>query len=189
LPFINSSLSFGVDVSGARPLAVNADSKTCFQGQTHGHEGFFLAPEQAMSMFQQDKKNRDVIFPFLTINDMLSTSPPQPKRYVIDFHPRDLIESAAYMEPFSMVKKDVLKDRQRAATEEEQRNEKVPRNDPKARVNVHHANFLKQWSLLRWAREEMVQEIEKFTVTSSVARSQSDRSLISFHQTFVPMQH
>jgi hypothetical protein len=45
-------------------------------------------------LYQEDDGNRDVIFPFLTANDMLSTFPPAPKRYVIDFHPRDLIESS-----------------------------------------------------------------------------------------------
>jgi hypothetical protein len=162
-PSINSSLSFGIDVSRAKPISANADPKACFQGQTHGHKGFLLAPDRAIALYREDDRNRDVIFPFLTENDMLSTFPPSPKRYVIDFRPRDLIESSKYGTPFAIVKNAVLPDRQQAAEKEEKRNEKVLKNNPDARVNVHHANFLKQWWLLSWAREEMIDEIKRLT--------------------------
>jgi hypothetical protein len=160
LPFINSSLSFTTDVSAAKRLRVNSDSKACFQGQTHGHEGFLLMPERAIQLFKEDAKNREVIFPFLTANDMLSTFPPSPKRFVIDFHPRDLIASAKYTIPFGIVKKAVLPDRELAAKEEEKRNNEVLKENPEERVNVHHANFLKQWWLLSWARSEMIKAVK-----------------------------
>jgi len=159
LRYINSSLSFTTDVSTAKRLKVNIDSKTCFQGQTHGHEGFLLSPDRAEALFKENEKNRDVILPFLTANDLLSTFPPSPTRYVIDFHPRDLVQSARYPTPFSIVKKEVLPDRQAAAKEEEERNAKVLKADPEARVNAHHANFLKQWWLLSWARADMINAI------------------------------
>ncbi|HEY1937653.1 MAG TPA: DNA methyltransferase [Candidatus Angelobacter sp.] len=163
LPSINSSLSFTTDVSSAKRLKVNIDSKTCFQGQTHGHEGFLLSPERALALLKEDEKNLDVIFPFLTANDLLSTFPPLPKRYVIDFHPRDLVESAKYQAAFAIVKKVVLPDRQAAAKEEEHRNEEVLKENSEARVNVHHANFLRQWWLLSWARAEMIKAISGLT--------------------------
>jgi hypothetical protein len=159
VPVINSSLSFTTDVSGARRLRANADAKACFQGQTHGHEGFLLAPEQAHMLVKQDKRNNQVLFPFLTADDMLSTLPPSPTRYVIDFHPRDVLAAAAYEKPFAIVKKEVLPDREKAAAEETERNKKVLEKNPNARVNHHHANFLKQWWLLSWARGDMIQRI------------------------------
>ncbi len=152
LSSINSSLSFTTDVSTAKRLKVNIDSKTCFQGQTHGHEGFLLSSERAEGLFKDDEKNRDVVFPFLTANDLLSTFPPSPTRYVIDFHPRDLVGSAKYRDPFAIIKKEACPIRQAAAKEEENRNNEVLKADPKARVNAHHANFLKQWWLLSWAQ-------------------------------------
>ena len=148
LPSINSSLSFTTDVSGAKRLRLNADAKACFQGQTHGHKGFLLTPDRALALYNEDRNNRDVIFPFLTANDMLSTFPPSPKRYVIDFHPRDLIESSRYTAAFGIVKKLVLPARQQAAKEEEERNKSVLKDNAEAKVNAHHANFLKQWWLL-----------------------------------------
>jgi len=163
LPLINSSLSFTTDVASAKRLKANSDSKACFQGQTHGHEGFLLTPEQAIKLYKEDEKNREVIFPFLTANDMLSTFPPSPKRYVIDFHPYGLIESSKYPIPFAILKKKVLPDREAAAEEEEQRNKQAFKDNPKAKVNVHHANFLKQWWLLSWARGEMINAIEPLT--------------------------
>ena len=160
LPSINSSLSFLTDVSGAKRLRVNIDAKACFQGQTHGHKGFLLTRERALALYNEDGSNRDVIFPFLTANDMLSTFPPSPKRYVIDFHPRDLIESSKYTTAFEVIKKLVLPARQQAAKKEEDRNKGVLKDNSEAKVNVHHANFLKQWWLLSWARGEMVEKIK-----------------------------
>jgi type II restriction/modification system DNA methylase subunit YeeA len=119
LPSINSALSFSIDVSGAKRLQANVDPKACFQGQTHGHAGFLLTPDRAIGFYKADKRNREVIFPFLTENDMLSTLPPSPKRYVIDFHPLDLIQSAKYATPFAIIKNAVLPDRQRKAEKEE----------------------------------------------------------------------
>jgi hypothetical protein len=139
------------------------DAKACFQGQTHGHKGFLLTPERALALYNEDGSNRDVIFPFLTASDMLSTFPPSPKRYVIDFHPRDLIESSKYTTAFEVIKKLVLPARQQAAKKEEDRNKDVLKDNPEAKVNLRHANFLKQWWLLSWAREEMIEKIKKLT--------------------------
>ena len=131
----------------------------CFQGQTHGHEGFLLTPEQASKLIRRDPANRDVLFPFLTADDLLSTIPSGPTRYVIDFHPRDVLSAAKYKEPFEIVRTSVLPDREVAAEEESRRNKEILASNPNAKVNRHHANFLKQWWLLGWARAEMVQHI------------------------------
>jgi SAM-dependent methyltransferase len=147
---INSSLSFTTDVANAKRLQT-----------THGHEGFLLTPEQAAQLIKDDESNRDVVFPFITADDLLSTCPPSATRYVIDFHPRDVLESGKYDKPFAIVKKSVLPDRQEAADEEAKRNKEVLKENPDARVNHHHANFLKQWWLLGWARAEMIQKITK----------------------------
>ena len=46
LPVINSSLSASLDLASATPLRANKIPKTCFQGQTHGHDGFLLGREE-----------------------------------------------------------------------------------------------------------------------------------------------
>ena len=161
VPQINSSLSFTTDVANAKRLETNASAKGCFQGQTHGHEGFLLTPEEAHQIVKEDKENREVIFPFLTADDLLSTCPPSPLRYVIDFHPREVLSAARFKKPYAIVKKLVLPAREAAAKEETERNEKVLKENPEAKVNHHHANFLKQWWLLGWARAELIQKISK----------------------------
>jgi SAM-dependent methyltransferase len=173
VPLINSSLSFTTDVASAKRLQTNADAKACFQGQTHGHEGFLLTPEQAFQLIKENKKNRDVVFPFLSGDDLLSTCPPTPTRYVIDFHPRDVLVAGSFEKPFAIVKKLVLPEREKAAKEEEERNRESLEQNPAAKVNHHHANFLKQWWLFAWARAEMVKQISKiprYVVCSRVTK-------------------
>jgi hypothetical protein len=71
-----------------------------------------------------------------------------------------MLEASKYTIPFNLVRKHVLPDRQAAAEKEEKRNRQVLKKDGKAKVNVHHANFLKQWWLLSWARAEMITAIK-----------------------------
>ena len=170
VPQINSSLSFVTDVASAKRLQTNADAKACFQGQTHGHEGFLLTPEEAHQVIKEDEQNREVVFPFLTADDLLSTCPPSPLRYVIDFHPRDVLSAAKFKKPFAIVKKLVLPAREAAAKEEAERNEKVLKENPEAKVNHHHANFLKQWWLLGWARADLIQQIRPCTIFTPTPR-------------------
>jgi hypothetical protein len=173
VPQINSSLSFVTDVASAKRLQTNIDAKACFQGQTHGHEGFLLTLEQAHQLIKEDKQNREVIFPFFAGDDLLSTCPPTPTRYVIDFHPHDVLAAAKYKKPFGLVKKLVLPERESAAEEESDRNKEVLDKNPNAKVNHHHSNFLKHWWLLGWARAEMIKQISelpRYIVCSRVTK-------------------
>jgi type II restriction/modification system DNA methylase subunit YeeA len=63
LDSINSSLSPILDVSQARKILTNTHSGACYQGQTHGHEGFLLTPLQAETLFT-DIISRSVIYPY-----------------------------------------------------------------------------------------------------------------------------
>ena len=159
VPFINSSLSFTTDVTRAVRLRTNARAMACFQGQTHGHEGFLLTADEASRLIRADKMNSQVIFPFMTADDLIASTPAAPSRFVIDFHPRDVLEAGRYQEPFAIVKRRVLPAREAAAKEEEIRNRTVLQTNPEAKVNHHHANFLSQWWLLSWARAGMIERI------------------------------
>ncbi|MFL6335351.1 MAG: DNA methyltransferase [Pyrinomonadaceae bacterium] len=161
LPYINSSLSTGVDVSSAVVLAANREADVCHQGQTHGHEGFLLSWAEANVMLRSTPKNSEVIFPYMTADDLLTTKPPSSERYVIDFHPRDVIAAGKYLAPFQRVKETVLPAREKAAEEEEERNASALADNPKSKVNMHHRNFLKRWWLLSYPREELILKISK----------------------------
>jgi len=49
-------------------------------------------------------KNSEVIFPYLTGDNLLSSIPPQPQQYVIDFHPRKIDAAKKYKLPFQRIK-------------------------------------------------------------------------------------
>jgi hypothetical protein len=156
---INPSLSFTLDVSDAAILDSNRKAGVCYQGQTHGHEGFLLTPDEARKMIAQNPKNAEVLFPYLTGDDLLSFSPPMPQRFVIDFHPRDIMIAGSYKEPFARVQSIVLPIREAAAKEEIERNGVALSDNAKAKVNRHHQNFLKRWWLLSYAREELIEKL------------------------------
>jgi hypothetical protein len=160
LPRINSSLSFNLDVSKAKPLNANAVGG-CYQGQTHGHDGFLLEPTEAKDLFKKDAKYGEVVLPFLIADDLVGEIDSKPSRYVIDFHPRDMLDAQQYKVVFNRVKSKVLPDRQAAAAEEEKRNKPLLKSNPDAHVNVHHANFLKRWWLMSYARADMIEELVK----------------------------
>jgi hypothetical protein len=165
---IPASLSPDVDVTDAKTLRANADSARCFQGQTHGHEGFLLSSDEVHSVLMASPKNNDVVFPYLIGDDLLSTLHGKPSRWVIDFSPREQLEAQRYALPFQRIKERVLPDREAAARNEEVRNENL---DEKG--NKHHANFLKRWWLLSYPRGELMArlaKLDRYIVCSRVTK-------------------
>lgn len=134
---INASLSIETDVTTAVVLNINADSKVCYQGQTHGHKGFLLPPLEAIKMIQRNKKNQKILFPYLIGDELLSSSTPKPERYVIDFQSMDLINASTYPEPFQYIKKHVF---------------------PEKTLNPKYATYW--WRLWR-SRGELIQQLTK----------------------------
>lgn len=170
---IPASLSPDVDVSEASKLSTNSESKSCYQGQTHGNKGFLLSPTQNQKLISKDEKERDVIFPYMTAEDLLSTSPPAPKRYVIDFYPRTILEAQQFPHAYRRIEETVLPAREKAAKEEEERNKEALESNPNARVNHHHHNFLNSWWLLSYTRGELLDkliQLNKFIVCGRVTK-------------------
>jgi hypothetical protein len=60
---IGSALSFETDVTQARRIEANAARGGCFQGQTHGHEGFLVSSREAKQLILSDNRNSDLLFP------------------------------------------------------------------------------------------------------------------------------
>lgn len=171
--FINSSLSLRVDVTSAKPLLINQFSKCCYQGQTHGHEGFLLSKEDAEAILAKHPKHSEVLFPFLIGNELLGNKDSLPERYVIDFRNKDLFAASAYSDLFSIVKAKVFPDREAAYNAEKSKNDLLLQTNPKAKVNHHHANFFKSWWQLSYDRNELMTElssIQKYLVCSRVTK-------------------
>lgn len=102
---INSSLSAKTDTSKAVPLKANQTPKRCFQGQNPVNEGFFLTPEEAVTLLGQNPKLREVLFPYMIGRDLVEEY--GPTRWIIDFGQRDLIEAMRYPEAFKRVEERV----------------------------------------------------------------------------------
>jgi hypothetical protein len=64
-------------------LAVNADKS--FQGSVVLGMGFVLEQDEAEALIAQDPRNRDVIFPYLSGEDLNSRPDQSPSRWVINF--------------------------------------------------------------------------------------------------------
>jgi hypothetical protein len=158
---INSSLTVRVDVSKAKVLSCNKKPKSVFQGQTHGHKGFLLTVENGQELIRRNNKNANVVKPFLIGDVLVSKRNSQPDRYVIDFTTKDIMEAASFKEPYEILKSSVLPEREIKAKKQEEENKAVLDNNPNAKVNKHHINFLKKWWKLSYGREDMLDVIGK----------------------------
>jgi hypothetical protein len=68
---IPSSLSFKLDVTKAQSLTAN-EKGGCYQGQTHGHDGFLLSdPLAAKALIKKEPKYANVVYPFLIADDLI----------------------------------------------------------------------------------------------------------------------
>jgi len=160
---INSSLSARVDVAGSKRLLTNGRSGFTYQGQTHGHKGFLVTNKEAQELLQQKPEVRDVLFPYLTAEDMIGKKRSMPSRHVIDFHPKDIFDAQKYPVVFDRIRELVLPARQDAAEAEERRNKEALDDNPNGRINHHHRNFLNKWWLLSYPREDLMAKISDIT--------------------------
>lgn len=161
MDLIGPALSFVKDVTQARTIQANAARGGCYQGQTHGHEGFLLSIAEAEAEIAKDHHAQEVLFPYLIANELVGSKDSLPSRYVINFYPRELLEAKKYKSLFARVQEMVLPDRETAAQKEQERNDEALAANPSSKVNRHHQNFLKKWWHLSYPRSDMMQAIAK----------------------------
>ncbi|RSM37076.1 hypothetical protein DMB66_59740, partial [Actinoplanes sp. ATCC 53533] len=75
--------------------------------------GFTMAPEDASTLIKKDKRNRDVLFPYLNGQDLNSRPDCSGSRWVVNFHNWSLEKAQSYEEVFRIVDCDVRPERQR----------------------------------------------------------------------------
>src|SRR5207237_3170382 len=82
-----------------------------FQGSIVVGLGFVLDPNEARTLIDQDDRNRECLFPYLSGED-LNTSPTQsPARWVIQFDERSEAEARMYPLLWRIVEERVLPER------------------------------------------------------------------------------
>jgi hypothetical protein len=186
VPFINSSLSAEVDVSGAAVLACNREPKRVFQGQTPGHKGFVLSPSEAADLIRKDQMSREVIFAYISGDDLLGKPGGRPERYIIDFGTQDIIDAQAYKGAFQRIKTTVLPDIEAKAQAEKKRNEQLLIDNSISAVNRDHQMALEKWwqhFRSRVERRDAVKNVKRYVVCSRISK----RSIFDFLSVeFVP---
>ena len=114
---INSALSSKICVTDAKVLKINKNPKQCFTGQI-AESGFYLSKEEYKYFIKKDKRNTEVIFPFLIGKELLGKTH-APKRFIIDFgHTSTLLNTKIYKAPFQHIKDKVLPKIQKKAKNE-----------------------------------------------------------------------
>ena len=81
---INSFLSEPGVVSGP-PHRLAANAGKSFQGSIVLGMGFIMEPEEATKLIEKNRRNKDVLFPYLTGEDLNSQPDKLPSRWVINF--------------------------------------------------------------------------------------------------------
>lgn len=161
---IGPSLSFNLDVTKAKSIRANRTAG-CYQGQTHGHKSFLMKADIAKHAIAKDQTGelKRVLRPFLIADELIGNKDPRPQRYVIDFRGLDVLQARQFDVAYRQLERSVLPQREAAAKEEENRNNAALAKNPTAKVNKHHANFLKKWWLMSYPREDMMKAIAPLT--------------------------
>jgi len=145
--FINSTLTDTTDVSGAVTLICNVAPQRVFQGITPGHAGFVLKPAEQKALLAKDSTSAPVLFPYLVGRELVSGDG-KPKRFVIDFGTRTVLEAQAFSEAFARVKTKVLVARKRKAEGQKESDGKY---------QLEHKQALNRWWRLWRDRDDMKQ--------------------------------
>jgi SAM-dependent methyltransferase len=115
---INSALSDNPDVSGAKILSINAAPQRTFQGVTPGHAGFVLSAQAHKALVGADRVCEEVIRPYLIGREVVSGSG-SPRRYVIDFDGRSILQAKRFASAFNRIELRVLPDAEKKAKAED----------------------------------------------------------------------
>jgi hypothetical protein len=94
-----------------KPFQLAENKGIVFEGcKLHGM-GFILTPEIANDWIKQDRKNAEVLFPYLNGEDLNSRPDASASRWAIDFNDRAEAESAQFAIPFRRVHEEVRPER------------------------------------------------------------------------------
>ncbi|MGD9858354.1 MAG: type IIL restriction-modification enzyme MmeI, partial [Planctomycetaceae bacterium] len=147
---INSTLSDQTDVASAEVLTCNQVPPRVFNGQFPRHQGFVISPSEAASLLKVDRRNRQVVHPYLIGREMITHVRPQ--RFVIDFQKMDIFEAKRFTGPFRRIEETVLPHVSEYAAREQQLTGKEIGQDQ---------TWLRSWWQHFRCRKEMVDAIQR----------------------------
>ncbi|NPW37092.1 Eco57I restriction-modification methylase domain-containing protein [Pseudomonas aeruginosa] len=95
------------------PQRLKVNERITFQGSVVVGMGFVLTTAQAQDMLDADPRNRDVVFPYLSGDDVNSSPTQEPSRWVICFWDWPEEKARSYEKPWRWIEERVLPERQR----------------------------------------------------------------------------
>ncbi|MBZ3929105.1 Eco57I restriction-modification methylase domain-containing protein [Xanthomonas citri] len=108
--FISAFLS---DHEEWSPKRLKTYERTSFQGSVVVGMGFVLTSEQAQEMLDADPRNQDVVFPYLSGENINQDPRHQPSRWVICFWDWPEEKARSYKKPWRWIEEQVQPERQR----------------------------------------------------------------------------
>jgi hypothetical protein len=100
--------SLRTEAIAEKALPIQGNSELCFQGSVLAAKGFILNPLQANRLIADDPKNKDVIFPYFTGDEIFNSAVLQPSRYVINFFDWPLARARQYRAPLEIIEHEVM---------------------------------------------------------------------------------
>lgn len=94
------------------PYKLRANENKSYQGSIPLGTGFVLESSEAEQLITMDRKNRDVLFPYMNGSDLNSRYDQSPSRWVINFEDRDEEAASYYTEPMRIVRNTVKPQRE-----------------------------------------------------------------------------
>jgi len=111
-PVKNISIFLDDNESESKPLSLNVNSGKSFTGSKVYGEGFVLDDSRAQNLMENNPINREVIFPFLSGDDLNSDYIQKPSRWVINFFDWTEVEcSKNYSACFEIIESSVKNER------------------------------------------------------------------------------
>jgi hypothetical protein len=96
-----------------RPVRLVQNEDIAFIGYYVLGMGFVLEPEHAQAWIDEDRRNGEVLFPYLNGEDLNSRPDCSPSRWVIDFYGRGREEASLFNKPYARVHALVRPERQK----------------------------------------------------------------------------
>ena len=98
-----------------KPFQLLANAGLSFNGSKVYGQGSVLEPEAAETLIAKDPRNRDVLFPYISGEDINSRPDQSPSRWVINFHDWSLVRAEAYPDCMAIVREKVKPERDKLA--------------------------------------------------------------------------
>jgi len=115
VPGISALLVPNSRVAGT-PYRLTANSGIAYQGTVVLGLGFILTADRARQLIKNDSRNREIIFPYITAEDICGRSDFSASRQIINFGSRSKNAAATFSECFAQLMESVKPERQRSSS-------------------------------------------------------------------------